>query len=101
MEQSVRLLKFYWWLLEAGPDGVTFEYLRKAQNDITVKGSTYNLQQIIDWNPPYIAGAIKLKVLLKCICSYLSSGNVSGPLDTWIEATEGEDFGGKELVKLH
>ena len=78
---------------------MTFEYLRKAQNDIIVKGSTYNLQQIIDWNPPYIAGAIKLKVILKCVCSYLSRCNVSGPLDTWIEATEGDDFGGKELVR--
>ena len=93
-------MKFYWWLLEAGPDGsVTFEYLRKAQNDITVKGNLYNIQQIIDWNPPYIPGAIKLKVLLKCVCLYLSRGNVSGPLDTWIEATEGNDFGGKELVR--
>ena len=24
---------------------------------------------------------------------------MSGPLDTWIEATEGKDFGGKELVR--
>ena len=64
MDQSVRLLKFYWWLLEAEPEGVTFEYLRKAQNDITLKGNLYNIQQIIDWNPPYIPGAAKLKVLL-------------------------------------
>ena len=99
VQQSVRLLKFYWWLLEAGLNGVTFEYFRKAQNEITVKASTYNLQKIIDWNPPYIAGAIKLKTLLKCVCSYLSRGNVSGPLNTWIEATEEEDFGGKETVR--
>ena len=65
VQQSVRLLKFYWWLLEAGLNGVTFEYFRKAQNEITVKASTYNLQEIIDWNPPYIAGAIKFKILLK------------------------------------
>jgi len=61
VEQSVCILQFYWWLLEAGPNGVTFEYLRKAQNDITVKGSTCNLQQIIDWKPPYIAGALSSK----------------------------------------
>ena len=82
VQQSVRLLKFYWWLLENGPNGVTFEYFRKAQNKVTVKASAYNLQEIIDWNPPYIAGANKLKTLLKCVCSYLSRGNVSGPLDT-------------------
>ena len=80
VQQSVRLLKFYWWLLENGPNGVTFEYFRKAQNEVTVKASAYNLQEIIDWNPPYIAGANKLKTLLKCVCSYLSRGNVSGDL---------------------
>ena len=72
---------------------------RKAQNEVTVKASAYNLQEIIDWNPPYLAGAIKLKTLLKCVCSYLSRGNVSGPLDNWIEATDGEDLGGKETVR--
>ena len=90
VDQSVRLLKLYWWFLEEGPEGVTFEYLRRAQNDITIKGNLYNIQQIIDWNPPYIPGAAKLKVPLKCVPSYLSHGNVSGPLDTWIEATEGK-----------
>ena len=46
VQQSVRLLKFYWWLLENGPNGVTFEYFRKAQNEVTVKASAYNLQWI-------------------------------------------------------
>ena len=99
VQLSVRLLKFYWWLLENGPNGVTFEYFRKAQNEVTVKASAYNLQEIIDWNPPYIAGANKLKTLLKCVCSYLSRGNVSGPLDTWIEKKDGDDFGDKETVR--
>ena len=66
---------------------------------MTVKASAYNLQEIIDWNPPYIAGANKLKTLLKCVCSYLSRGNVSGPLDTWIEKKDGDDFGDKETVR--
>ena len=25
VDQSVRLLKLYWWFLEEGPEGVTFE----------------------------------------------------------------------------
>ena len=78
---------------------MTFEYLRRAQNEITIKGNLYNIQQIIDWNPPYVPGAAKLKVFLKYVSSYLFRGNVSGPLDLWIEATEGNDFGGKELVR--
>ena len=52
VDQSVRLLKLFWWLLEEGPDGVSFEYLRRHQNEITVKGTLYNIQQVIDWNPP-------------------------------------------------
>ena len=99
VDQSVRLLKLFWWFLEAGPDGVSFDYLRKAQNEITVKGTLYNIQQVIDWNPPYVPGAGKLKVFLKCVASYLSHGNVGGPLDLWIEATEGNDFGAKEAVR--
>ena len=51
VDQSVRLLKLYWWFLEEGPEGVTFENLCRAQNEITIKGNLYNIQQIIDWNP--------------------------------------------------
>ena len=35
VDQSVRLLKLFWWFLEEGPEGVTFEYLRRAHNEIT------------------------------------------------------------------
>ena len=38
-------------------------------------------------------------MFLKCVASYLSRGNVSGPLDLWIEATEGNDFEAKEAVR--
>ena len=39
------------------------------------------------------------RILLRCVASYISCGNVSGPLDVWIEATEGQDFGAKEAVR--
>ena len=98
VDQSVRLLKLFWWLLQEGQEGVSFEYLRRDPNEITVKSTLYNIQQVIDWNPPYVPGPAKLKVFLKCVASYLSHGNVSGPLDLWIDATEGNDFGAKEAV---
>ena len=31
--------------------------------------------------------------------SYLSRGKVSGPLNLWIEATEGNNFGAKDAVR--
>ena len=99
IQQSVHILKFFWWLLEDGPNGVTCEYFRKTQNEVTVKATGYNLQEVIDWNPPYNIGVNKLKTLSKCVCSYLSRGNVSGPLDTWIEKKDGDDFGDKETVR--
>ena len=99
IQQSARILKFFWWLLEDGPNGVTCEYFWKTQNEVTAKATEYNLQEVIDWNPPYIIGVNKLKTLLKCIRSYLSRGNVGGPLDTWIEKKDGDDSGNKEALR--
>ena len=96
VDQSVRL---FWWLLQEEQEGVSFEYLRRYPGEITVKASLYNLQQVIDWLPPYVPGPAKLRILLKCVASYLSHGNVSGPLYLWIEATEGNDFGTKDAVR--
>ena len=99
VDQSVRLLKLFWWLLQEGQEEVSFEYLHRDPNEITVKSTLYNIQQVIDWLPPYVPGPAKLKILLKCVASYLSCGNVSGPLDLWIDATEGNDFGAKDAVR--
>ena len=99
VDQSVRLLKFFWWMLQEGQEGVSFEYLRRDPGEITVKATLYNLHNVIDWLPPYTPGPAKLRIFLKCAASYISHGNVSGPLDVWIEATEGPDFGAKEAVR--
>ena len=99
VDQSVRLLKLFWWLLQEGQEGVSFEYLRRDTNEITVKSTLYNIQQVIDWLPPYVPEPAKLRILLKCAASYLSCGNIIRPLDLWIEATEGNNFGAKEAVR--
>ena len=59
----------------------------------------YNLHNIIDKPPPYNPSPDKRRTLLRCTASYLSRGNVCGPLDTWIEALAGPDFGGKVGVR--
>ena len=99
IQQSARILKFFWWLLEDGPNGVTCEYFRKPQNEVTAKATEYNLQEVKDWNPPYTIGLNKLKTLLKCIRSYLLRDNIGGPLDTWIEKKDGNDSGNKEALR--
>ena len=97
--QSVHVLKFIWWILQLEPDGVTCAYFTKSQAKITAKATAYNLHECMDWAPPYIKGVGKLKTLLKCVKSYFSRGNVEGPLDAWIVATEGYDPGNKEALR--
>ena len=60
VDQSVRLLKLFWWLLQEGQEGVSFEYLHRDPNEITVKSTLYNIQQVIDWLPPYVPGPAEL-----------------------------------------
>ena len=64
-----------------------------------MKATLYSLHDVIDWLPPYNPGPAKLRILLRCTASYLSRGNVSGPLDDWIEAVVGPDFGAKVAVR--
>ena len=53
----------------------------------------------MDWPIPYVKSVGKLKVLLKCVKTYLSRGNIEAPLNQWIVATEGNDAGNKEDVR--
>ena len=99
VDQSVRVLKFIWWTLQLEPDGVTCAYFTISQAEITAKAAAYNLHECMDWPAPYTKGVSKLKILFKCVKTYLSRGNVEGPLDQWIVATEGDDPGNKEAVR--
>ena len=99
VEPSVRLMKFFWWLMVEGEEGVTFTYLQKDPAEINVKATLYSLHDVINWLPPYTPGPAKLRILLRCTASYLSGGNVSWPLDDWIEAVAGPDFGAKVAVR--
>ena len=83
VDPSVRLLKFFWWLMEEGEEGVSFAYLQRDPGEITVKATLYNLHNVIDWLPPYTPGTAKLRILLRCTASYLTRGKVSRPLDAW------------------
>ena len=99
VEPSVRLLKFYWWLLAESEGGVIFTYLQKNAAEISEKATMYNLHDIIDWPAPYTPSPDKLRILLRCTASFLSRGNVPGPLNAWIEAVAGPDFGNKVGVR--
>ena len=48
VDPSVRLMKFFWWLMVEGEGGVTFTYLQKDPAEINVKATLYNLHNVID-----------------------------------------------------
>ena len=52
VDPSVRLMKFFWWLMTEGEGGVTFTYLQKDPAEISEKATFYNLHNVIDWLPP-------------------------------------------------
>ena len=99
VNQSTRVLKFFWSTLHLEPNGVTTSYFSQTQDSITNWAGTLALHECLEWPAPYLRSVSKLKVLLKCIRSYLSRGNIETNLDAWITAVDGEDAGNKEDVR--
>ena len=99
MNQSKRVFKFFWSTLQLEPEGVTTSYFSQTQDSITNRAGALALHECLAWPAPYLRSVIKLKVLLKCICSYLSHGNIETHLDGWITAVDGEDAGNKADVR--
>ena len=99
MNQSKRVFKFFWSTLQLEPEGVTTSYFSQTQDSITNRAGALALHECLAWPAPYLRSVIKLKVLLKCICSYLSRGNIETHLDGWITAVDGEDAGNKADVR--
>ena len=55
----------------------------------------------MDLPAPYHRSTLKLKVLLKWVRSYFSSGNIETNLDVWITAVDVGDAGIKADVRNH
>ena len=70
IDQSTRVLKFFWSTLHLEPAGVTTSYFAQTQESITNRAGALALHECLDWS------VTKLNVLLKCICSYPSEGNI-------------------------
>ena len=81
IDQSTRVLKFFWSTLQLEPAGVTTSYFAQTQESITNRAGALALCECLDWVAPYNRSVTKLKLLLKCIRSYLSRGNIETHLD--------------------
>ena len=99
INQSLRVLKFLWSTLSLDQNHLISSYYYQTQNSITNLARNLALHECMDWPAPYLRSASKLMVLLKCIRSYLSRGNIETSLDAWITATEGEYAGNKADVR--
>ena len=65
------------------------------QVDLTEICTRYDLAELMDWPAPYNKSLEKLNILLKCIASYLSRGNIEVQLDEWLNNA---DEGGGNLA---
>ena len=96
--QSIRISKKMWFkLLRLNTGNLTWAFWDIGQNDMTVLCQRYDIEELMNWQEPYIRSLDKMKVFLKCVVSYLSRGNFEGELDRWLnlaQSAEGEPPGG-------
>ena len=73
--QSVRVGKFWFSLLELNGPNILWNYWTIHNDELTRLCQDVNLEELIDWHPPFTRTTGNLKVLLKAVVSYLSRGN--------------------------
>ena len=73
-------------LLRINAGNLTWGFCDIGQNDMTALGQRYNIEELLNWQEPYVKSLEKMKVFLKCVVSYLSRGNFEGELYGNLEA---------------
>ena len=97
--QSLKALECMWSTLSISAGHLISSYFTLTQAAITTLAEGLSLHEFMDWPPPYIRDGAKLMVLLRCIKSYMSRGNIETSLDAWITKKEGPDAGNKADVR--
>ena len=77
---SIRISKMWFKLLRLNTGNLTWALWDIGQNDMTVLCQRYDIEELMNWQEPYIRSLDKIKVFLKCVVSYLSRGNFEGEL---------------------
>ena len=91
--QSLKVLKFLWSTLSISADHLISSYFTLSQTAITSLAGSLSLHEFMDWPPPYTRNESKLMVVLRCIKSYMSRGNIETSLNAWISKKYGADAG--------
>ena len=97
--QSLKVLKLLWSTLSISADHLISSYFTLSQTAITSLTGSLSLHEFMDWPPPYTRNGSKLMVVLRCIKSYMSRGNIETSLDAWISKKDGPDAGNKADVR--
>ena len=85
LQQSLNAIKLFYQLLNLSEGRVTWHFWTIDQTELTALCTNYNLQDLQDTPPPYRRSLKLLETLMVTLQSYLSSGNLHTPADTWVE----------------
>ena len=85
LQQSLRVVKLFYQLLNINDNKVTWHFWTVTQDDLTTLCANYNLHELQDSPAPYRRSLKLLEALMVTLQSYLSSGNLHTPTDTWVE----------------
>ena len=82
-------IKLFYQLLNISDNKVTWHYWTITQADLIALCANYNLQDLQDSPPPFRRSLKLLETFMVTLQSYLSSGNLHTPADTWVEDVAG------------
>ena len=85
LQQSLRAVKLFYQLLNINDNKVTWHFWTVTQDDLTTLCANYNLHELQDSPAPYRRSLKLLEAFMVTLQSYLSSGNLHTPADTWVE----------------
>ena len=82
--QSLRLAKLWFKLLTVVGGAVKMSFWTMNEVQFLQICGKAGIQELMDFPPPYVRNTASLKILLKCITTYLSRGHFEGDLDAWL-----------------
>ena len=84
MPQSIRVAKLWFSLLRILGGNVQWAFWTCEANVLTQLCEEAEIQDLMDLPIPYVRNTANLRILLKCVISYLSRGYFEGQLDVWL-----------------
>ena len=82
--QSLRVAKLWFRLLTVVGGVVRWSYWTLDEVQFRQICAEAGIQDLMDFPPPYVRNPASLKIILKCITTYLSRGHFEGDLDAWL-----------------